>query len=291
MSTLSKVFVVLLAVFSIAFAMLVIQYTAQATNFGELAEKNRNWALQEQALREAGDSQHKVVVLHLNKMVADQQEQLGKGQLELERLKSQEGQLRNELLAEQQKVASLTAQTGQLSTLVDTLSQERGKLGQQLAGIRKEGSETSSENFRLVQENNELSLQKELDSRTIAQLKEQNFAVTERLNQLREQLGRYELGMKEPALVDAGQKAVPIEPVSKAPIYGKIKEVREDYATISVGSADGVEEGVDFVVYRGDQYLGKLSITKVLTNEAVGVLGRLRGTVQAGDDVADHLEQ
>jgi len=283
--------VVLLAVFSIAFAMLVIQYTAQATNFRKLAEENQNWALQEQALREAGDNQHKVVVLHLNKMVADQQEQLGKGQLELERLNSQAGQLGNELLAEQQKVASLTAQAGQLSTLVDTLTQERGKLGQQLAAMRKGSSETSSENFRLVQENNELSLQKELDGRTIAQLKEQNFAVTERLNQLREQLGRYELGMKEPALVEAGQKAVPIEPVTKAPIYGKIKEVREDYATISVGSADGVEEGVDFVVYRGDQYLGKLSITKVQTNEAAGVMSQLQGTVQAGDDVADHLEQ
>ena len=251
MSTLSKVFVVLLAVFSIAFAMLVIQYTAQATNFGKLAEENRNWALQEQALREAGDNQHKVVVLHLEKMVTDQQEQLGKMQLELERLNSQQGQLGNELLAEQQKVASLTAQAGQLSTLVETLTQERGKLGQQLASMRKESSETSSENFRVVQENHELSLQKELDARTIAQLKEQNFAVEERLNQLREQLSRYELGMKEPALLKAGQKAIPIEPVAKAPIYGKIKEVREDYGTISVGSADGVEEGMDFVVYRG----------------------------------------
>jgi len=290
LSTLSKVFIVILVVFSIAFSMLVIQSTAQTQNFKKLADENKTWAQREQALREAADNQHKVVVLQYQQTVADLQEQLDRQQQQLQQLQSQFSQQRNELLTEQQKVALLTAQAAQSSTLVKTLTAERQELQEQLAALRKQTSELKSVNFRLTEENNELQLQKELFSREINQLKEQNFALSERIDQLRDRLRSYEPGLAQAPVLKPGEQAVPVMPVVKAPIYGKVKEVREDLAAITVGSADGVKDGMEFIVYRGSQYLGKLRVTKVRTNESAGTLEQVEGTIQPGDDVADHFE-
>ena len=96
--------------------------------------------------------------------------------------------------------------------------------------------------------------------------------------------------MAQTPVLRPGESAVPVGPVVKSPIYGKIKKIRDDLAAISVGSADGVKDGMEFTVYRGSQYLGKLKVTKVRTNESAGTLGHVEGTIQPGDDVADHFE-
>ena len=83
MTTLTKIFVVVLTFFSAAFCVLVIQYTAYTANYRELAEENENWAKQEQALRTAGDTQHKTILSHRDKVIANQQAELANQQTQL----------------------------------------------------------------------------------------------------------------------------------------------------------------------------------------------------------------
>ena len=125
MTTLTKVFIVVLAVFAIAFSMLVIQYTAQSTNFRTLAEENRKWALQEQAAREAANNKQKVVVAHLNKVVTTLQDQLAAQNRELDKMASTLANVKNELLAEQGKNASLMSQSTQLTNMSNAADAER----------------------------------------------------------------------------------------------------------------------------------------------------------------------
>jgi len=290
LSTLSKVFIVILAIMSIVFSILVIQHAAYTKNYQQLAEQYQNWLREEQSLREAGDNQHKVLVLNYNQMLTEQQQQLDRQASEQDKISNDLSRMNNQLLAEQQKNNSLAGQVAQLNALVNTLTQERQALRDQLIGRQKEGSELESLNFKLTQDNEQLRLQKDLSDRQIEQLKEQNFALAERLDQLREKLRGYDPSTADLAAGRVDEKALPIEPVIKAAIYGKVKDVRDGYVAISVGSADGVREGMEFTIYRGGQYLGKLGIAKVRANESAGMVSQVQGTIQAGDDAANRFE-
>ena len=79
----------------------------------------------------------------------------------------------------------------------------------------------------------------------------------------------------------------PLTEVSGAPIRGHVTEISGSLASISVGSADGVAEGMVFVIYRGMDYIGDLRVSKVEPNQSAGSLVRTSGSVLVGDEVAD----
>ena len=66
--------------------------------------------------------------------------------------------------------------------------------------------------------------------------------------------------------------------VAGIPISGVIREKRDiagvPYATISVGSADDVQRGMQFKVIQGDKFLGTLTVDSVEQQESTG---RLQG--------------
>ena len=66
-------------------------------------------------------------------------------------------------------------------------------------------------------------------------------------------------------ITDALQKqGVIVEPIT-ALIEGKVTAVSEttDIVVVSVGSNDKVAVGIEFTVYRGDKYIGKIKVDKV----------------------------
>jgi len=68
-------------------------------------------------------------------------------------------------------------------------------------------------------------------------------------------------------------------------IRGQITDVESDLASISVGSADGVRKNMKFLVYRDDLYLGDLLITHVESSQSAGRIKVAKGTVVKGDNV------
>jgi hypothetical protein len=79
----------------------------------------------------------------------------------------------------------------------------------------------------------------------------------------------------------------PTSPVADSPIRGQVTELRGDLATISVGSSDGVAEGMLFVIYRGFDYVCDLRVSKVEPNMAAGVILNASTDPRVGDSVAD----
>ncbi len=69
------------------------------------------------------------------------------------------------------------------------------------------------------------------------------------------------------------------------PIRGEIIDIRDDKAAISVGSSSGVRKNMRFWITRGDKFLGKLQILMVEADEAVGRLDNLQGVIVVGDSV------
>ena len=72
---------------------------------------------------------------------------------------------------------------------------------------------------------------------------------------------------------------------SGVPIRGEITDIKGDMAQISVGSSSGVRKGMAFWITRGTNFLGKMEITVVSPDEAVGRLTNQQGTIVKGDAV------
>ena len=92
----------------------------------------------------------------------------------------------------------------------------------------------------------------------------------------------------------SGAGAMRITPLTnRAParISGQVQSVKGHLVIISVGSADNVQKGTTFVVFRGTDYVGDVEITDVQPNMAAGRLIRTRPgmSVRAGDQVQDEF--
>jgi hypothetical protein len=76
------------------------------------------------------------------------------------------------------------------------------------------------------------------------------------------------------------------------PIRGEITQIQEGYVTVNVGESSGVTQGMEFMVYRGQTYVGDLKIETVRPKEAGGRLTLVRTgqEVQRGDRVVCGLE-
>ncbi len=287
MTTLAKVFVVVLAVFSIAFSMLVIQYTAQSVNYRTLAQENRLWALKEQAERQALDNKQKIVVSHLNNIISSLQKQISEQKQTIDTLTNQLGDIKTELLAERQKSASLASQASQLTSMNNAGSAERKQLQAQLEQVRKDNAALRMDNIRLAKLNQKLELQRKLYEKEIRLLKEQNYALGQRMEELRAKLQAGATGQQP---VTVSEQSAAVESAESSPVIGEITSVRDSLASISVGAAQGVKLGMEMIIYRGAQYLGKLKISKVLPSQAAGEIVQLNGNIRPGDKVTNKFQ-
>ena len=69
------------------------------------------------------------------------------------------------------------------------------------------------------------------------------------------------------------------------PIRGQITEISSDKAAISVGTSSGVRKGQTFWITRSNRFLGNLEIIHVEPSEAVGRLVNPQGAIATGDSV------
>ncbi len=80
-------------------------------------------------------------------------------------------------------------------------------------------------------------------------------------------------------------------PVQSIDLKGLIKAVdmKNSMASISLGSVDGVREGMRFHVTRGDNFICDIMIISIDIEEAVGVLELVESQPQIGDHVTTNL--
>ena len=66
-------------------------------------------------------------------------------------------------------------------------------------------------------------------------------------------------------------------------------DLKNSMASISIGTADGVKEGMKFHVTRGDQFICDIVIIDTDTEEAVGVLELVQQPPKVGDNASTNL--
>ncbi len=298
MSTLTKVLIVLLTVFSIFLCGIVVTYVASAENFRQQAVEQSNKVQsaersQEAALKELDD------VKELAQREKDQlNAQLHRLDLQVKKL---EADLAEAKLLNTQLTQEVAKQTG-LANLAGALAAD------QTASLKTTQQEVKD--LLADQTNRETEL-KELDESLtermsiIAQLEEKNRRLTEenqelatQLNQYLQQYGRMTV-RPQTTVAPRSTTVQPAQPVPAAAapqmrtigLNGRITAVDMEnrLAEISIGSAAGVRQNMMFHIVRGDRWAAKMLILDVSPDKAVGVLDLVELEPQVGDTVMTNL--
>lgn len=290
MSTLTKVFTVLLVVLSIVFTVMTISVVAQTARWKDNAEKyEENARIADTNLRQmiaasAAElaTARDTIKSHLGK-VGELETQMQANSAELARL-------RTDLAKVEAEKSSAEAMNRGLLTQVEAARSGETEYRKQLAGIEKRNIELERRNIDLNDRVNEQTAQ-------IDVLVEQKRQYEQQLNILKEELER---GSRQASRPGAGasmesptgaamQNVTALTPGGPTAIRGNVLEVSDNLVTISVGSADGVKKDMVFVIHRNDQYVGDVKISDVTPNRAAGKLVRTTGTPAKGDQVTDAL--
>jgi myosin heavy subunit len=185
--------------------------------------------------------------------------------------------------------AGLKNQLSDINSQLASLGKTKEALVKQLENQNAEIQKVWNERVKLQQENNSLkdqcseaqarSERLEKNSRV---LKEQNENFRQQNIELTQKVKNYEArgGPKEEEPV--------LSPESK--IAGTVVAVRNNVASVNVGSAHGVKKGMQLIVFRGDQFVGYLKVEQVDVNESAGVMTKRVLAPMQGDKVASDLE-
>jgi cell division protein FtsL len=280
-SILSKIFIVLLVVLCIATAVatVIIQKDAVTVRpqLQEISARLEQVSTADnQALTELNNKlkERQDVSDRLNKDISDQKEAVRTRETRIAELTRMLDDANKALVNAKLDLTTWTALATRAQTERAAAEASASENRTKLEEITKLYAAT---NQRLA----EVSTDRDFLLRQVGTLKEQ-------IALLNEQAKLQTAGAMTPARTVSGESS--LRPVATGPtIKGKILKVEQGMATIDVGANDGVQENMEFTVYRGKDYLGDLIITRVHAAMAVGRLARIQNSIQEQDRVSNNL--
>jgi hypothetical protein len=290
-STLTKVFLVLVAVLSVALATLTIAANGMAHNWKKSAEDWKAAAL-------AAQAKERVVAVQAKLTHEQDLDKIRRISAELERARQEQVRLAQALESRSIDVAELQNQVSSLAANITGLRESLMLVQSQLAREQDFGRRLATRNAELERRNIDLNDRTKELTASLAMAHTQVRALQQQIAAMQEaevRMGlRPSIQVPGEGVVEAFVPAVqPQLAAITAPIRGAVTKVRHNIASISVGSADGVSLGMRFLIYRpsrgeeGPQYLGTLQVTAVEANQSAGTLIRAVGDIRPGDQATD----
>jgi hypothetical protein len=285
---LTKIFVVLLSVFSIAFTSIAVAFVARTANWRETAERYKEHAqIADTNLRHA-HAAHAAEIATLRDDGRELQRRIGDLEVQLQGARTEVAQVRADLAQAQSEKSSVEAINRGLLAQLQVADTARSEYQRQRDSLEQRNIELERRGVDLNDRVNELTAQ-------LAVLLEQKRQYEQQINILRtenEKLSQAHGGTGRPIAFESPEgAAIPgvtaVTPVSASAIRGRVREIEGDLITLSVGSADGVKKDMVFVIHREGTYVGDVKISAVEPNQAAGRLVRSAGTPSVNDLVTD----
>jgi len=281
-STLTKVFIVLASVLSIALSCLFIAAAAQWANWKDLAQKY-------QEARDAAIVDKQSTAASMQAALALKDEALAAQGRELVAVRDQLKKLQNDF-------ARLQSDLAQAKNEALAFEAGRAKLQEILGVTTGELKSVQKQNQTLLSQNMDLQSRGARLNARVLELTTNVSILQDQIRNMQEKLYAAEHGIAQrQRTTGAGEVAMPPAPAGVAvtapavagEIRGQVTQVTGIYAEINVGESAGVAPGMTFMVYReGGTYLADLVIERVEPNAAGGKLTTLvKGDVKPGDAV------
>lgn len=290
MSKLTKILIVLLTLSSIFLCGIVVTYVANADNY---RQKYEDLSTDRDSLSRKVSNLTKQV----NDKTAEKQaleDQLG---AEIASLKEETVRAQNALKDSEREKSLLLQKVNNFASIVDGFTQTNDQQGLLLKNTLDELNRIRTEQIKERKELNEtttsliekMAIIESLEAEK-RQLIEEKFELQARLDEILQPTGRVAAA---PVPVTQRREVVreAAAAVSEIGLKGLITklDLKNSLASISIGSADGVKEGMKFHVTRGDEFLCDILIIDTDTEEAVGVLDLVQQQPRIGDNVSTNL--
>ncbi len=293
MSTLTKVLIVLLTVASIFLCGIVVTYVASANNYKEMWENQHNSA--QAAMRQRDQARE-----DLNALKAKMDEERTRLNAEITSLQAQitdlQGRLREAITARdeaRQRKENYEAILADYSKTVQRNDELR------MAALDAE-EQLKAERTRLNKRlddvttalNEKLAIVDELETK-VKGLIEEKTALQEKLDKFLRQYGKV-TGEPEPVTTmrETARVAPPATDIDLEGVLTSV-DLKNNIAELSIGAADGVEEGMRFHVVRDDTFICDVVVLDVEPEKSLGWLELLQDGPQnkpkSGDVVQTNL--
>jgi myosin heavy subunit len=294
LSTLTKVLIVLLTVFSIFLCGIVITYVAHADNHFQKAQEWQNKAKSAEKKQEAAEKSEVEAKAAAQAHEAELAKEISDLKIEITKLTTRVADLTTDrekaeaqLLTEREKGAQDTKLATEMKTSWTDAEARATKLTADLDSRNKDINELNATLMAKMTQLADLEQAKR-------QLTEANQDLSNRLNQYLQQYGKMAAAPKLATPTTSIARPVAPQPERNLNLTGKIVSVdfQNNLAAVSLGSAEGVRKDMTFQVIRGDQYICDIVINTVDPDKAVGQLNHLdrnRAEPRIGDVVSTNL--
>ena len=284
MNILTKICVVLLVVASLVASVVFISLATVHPNYRTWYEKEHQAYMQlDSACRSyIEDAKHSKAALAKAREAAGTdkiklQSQRDAAQAEVRELKMQ-------LLNKEQQQSEMNTS---LAALAKSDQSKAEQIKKQWENIRASWAKETELQQRVVELQDQWKQQKALAERyaqNIRVLKEQTENLRQQNVELTNKVKEFEA--RGGGLSNKEMETV-LTPENK--LSGTITSVKDNIASVNIGSAHGLKKGMQLIVFRGGQFVGYLKIETVDVNEAVGVMTKKVLSPMQGDKVTSSL--
>jgi ABC-type transporter Mla subunit MlaD len=268
----------------------VVTYVANADNY---RQKYDDLRVDADSLQERAASLKE----QLNEKITEKQRLEDKLNSQIASLQGHIEDLQIKLDNAERDKAELLRRVDSWTGMVQDFQETNEKQGQLLQDTLNELKQVQGEQIKQSQRLNEttatlvekMAVIEDLETK-MKRLQQEKVELQNRLDELLLPIGEVVPAPKP--VTPEKDKAQPIAPGLRAvPLQGKVTgvDLKNSIASVSVGSADGVKEGMKFYATRGDKFICEILIIDVWPEEAVGVLERVQYQPKVGDNVSTSL--
>jgi myosin heavy subunit len=290
LSNLTKVLIVLLTISAIFLCAIVVTYVGTADNFKKKYENQRKDI---GALEQTKES----LTTQLNEK-GQQKDDLEKSlNAQISSLKTRADELQNKLNTAEREKADLVTRTNNMEAVSKDFADTTSKQTESLNAALDEVKQLKADEIKIKQELEQTSAALVEKTAIIDSLEAEKRRLIEEKADLQTRMDKMLIGGGRVAAVappvTAERNAAAIQQPGTEPIGLKCRiseiDMKNGLATVSIGSADGVKEGMKFHVTRGDEFICDVMITNVDTDKAVGTLQLVQQQPRIGDNASTNL--
>lgn len=290
MSTLTKILIVLLTLSSIFLCGIVVTYVANADNYREKYTNIRSD-------RDSLDKKLKAKTKEANEYIEEKQQLEDKLRSEIAALSAKVGKLEGNLRDVERERASCLRQLESWTSITKDFYSTNDKQAALLKNTLDELKRIQAEQIKQRKELNETTAELVEKMAIVEQVQAENRRLLEEKTELRARLDSILRpageAVAEPVTVTPEKTTVrPAGPATmQIGLKGLVTDVdmENSLVEISIGSADGVKEGMKFYITRGEEFICDILIYDVEPEKAVGLLDLVSKQPKAGDDVSTNL--
>lgn len=289
MSTLTKVFVVLTSVVAIVLSCLTVATAARWSNLRENLESYQQLYQSEFVKRMNTETVMATSLAMKDDELQQARALVTKRDDDVRQLGDQLAAARADLARRTNEAVTAEAGRKKLEAILEVQTAELSGTQKQNQVLVSQNIDLQTRNQRLATRNLELTGQLTIAVDENRNLQEKLYAAQQMTKELQRSGGG---AARAPSAVETPGGVVPVSQQVAGPISGEVVQMENGYVTVNVGETSGVVQGMEFMIYRGQTYIGDLKVETVRPKEAGGKLTLVRTgqQVQRGDRVVCGLE-